>query len=101
MVGFPKWLNSRADVEYVVANFPKEQWRELLEAMLEEQQAWFNVGIVPDGETGVTDATHKVVINPAHDGAPEKRYQFELKYNPGCALARLGISAQEIIAWLE
>lgn len=92
MMGFSKWLNSKQDYLYVKDNFPKQQWVDKFQSLLDERLAWFNLGEIADD--GITDETHKVVENEI-DGAFVK-YQYELKENPGSTLYRIGFTVDEV-----
>ena len=97
MIGFPKHLNSRADFEYVKENFP-DKWRPLYQSLLDERNQWFNLGKLADGEEGVEDATHKVIVSDMQ-GVTE-RYQYEFRLDPNCNLIRLGYTVEEVEALL-
>ena len=44
MVGYPKYLNTKADYEFVRANFPKEKWEGAFQSLLDTRCNWFNHG---------------------------------------------------------
>ena len=93
MVGFPKFLNTKEDYEFVRANFPKEQWESDFKALLNERYEWFNLGEI-EGE-GVTDDTHKVVEDK-RDDETVVRYQYEYKENENARIYRLGYTVEEV-----
>ncbi len=97
MVGYPKFLNTKEDYEFVRANFPKEQWRPDFEALLNERYEWFNLGEIK-GE-GTTDDTHKVVEDK-RDDETVIRYQYEYKENENARIYRLGYTVDEVKAIL-
>lgn len=102
MLGYPKTLKTKADYEYVRNNFPKEQWRAAFQNLLDTQNEWFFVKELAQGEAGQSDDTHKIVISPSfenEDGAAHN-YQYELRYNPNCMLARVGYTVEEVEAIL-
>nr|DAK69332.1 MAG TPA: Class III extradiol dioxygenase [Caudoviricetes sp.] len=94
MVGYPKYLNTKEDYEFVRKNFPKENWSSAFQSLLDTCFEWFNEGeIVGDG---VTDDTHKVVTDE-QSGA---KYQYVYKENPNCRMKQLGYTEDEIKAIL-
>ena len=97
MVGYPKFLNTKEDYEFVRANFPKEQWESDFKALLNERYEWFNLGEI-EGE-GVTDDTHKVVEDK-RDDETVVRYQYEYKANENARIYRLGYTVEEVEAIL-
>ena len=99
MNGFPKHLNSKADYEYIKANFPAEQWKPCWQELLGNKYQWFSTGNIDNGK-GVTDATHKVVTSKDIDGN-DVYTQYEYKENPLCDMNRLGFTDDEIKAALR
>ena len=94
MRGFPKHLNSKADYEYIKANFPAEQWKPCWQELLDNKYQWFSTGnVAKDG--GTTDATHKVVTSKDMDGN-DVYTQYEYRENPMCDMNRLGFTEKEI-----
>ncbi len=93
MVGYPKFLNTKEDYEFVRANFPKEEWESDFKALLNERYEWFNLGEI-EGE-GVTDDAHKVVEDKQDDGTVV-RYQYEYKENENARIYRLGYTVEEV-----
>lgn len=93
MVGYPKFLNTKEDYEYVRANFPREQWEPDFKALLNERYEWFNLGEIED--EGVTDDTHKVVEDK-RDDETVVRYQYEYKENENARIYRLGYTVEEV-----
>ena len=99
MIGFPKHLNSKEDYFYVKNNFPLAQWKPLFQALINNQQQWFNTGTITGA--GITDATHKVVTDPTMGDMPVVSYQYELKNDPNCTLLQLGFTVDEVQAMLS
>ncbi|WP_302361414.1 hypothetical protein [uncultured Megasphaera sp.] len=91
MVGYPKNLNTRADYEFVRANFSKEDFRQDFQNLLDTMGDWFNVGKLSSGEQGKTDKTHKVVKDESGDS-----YQYEFKVNPNCRMFQLGYTEEYV-----
>lgn len=92
MVGFPKFLNTKNDYEYIRKNFPDEEWKPVYQNLLDTMYAWFNVGVILD--YGITDDSHKVVIDEQNN----KRYQYEKRINENCKLLRIGYTEEELKA---
>ena len=55
MVGYPKYLNTKDDYEFVRKNFPKDMWQSAFESLLDTRRDWFNEGEITG--TGITDET--------------------------------------------
>ena len=95
MRGFPKHINVRRDVEILLATYPSEM-KDFLQQCIDESENWINPVKLSDGEIGIEDATHAVRIDENGD-----RYQLEWGFDPGCNLARLGISVAEAEAMIN
>jgi hypothetical protein len=109
MKGYPKHLNSKADYEYVLEHFP-EQGKKAYQELLDTQKDWLSVGKIAevvDGkpveapigeaeplESGVEDATHKVVNSESADKT--ESYQYEYKVDPNCRMSQLGMTEEEV-----
>lgn len=109
MRGYPKHLNSKADYEYVLEHFP-EQGKKAYQELLDTQKEWLSVGKIAevvDGkpveapigeaeplESGVEDATHKVVTSESADKT--ESYQYEYKVDPNCRMSQLGMTEAEV-----
>uniref|UniRef100_A0A6M3KSJ2 Uncharacterized protein n=1 Tax=viral metagenome TaxID=1070528 RepID=A0A6M3KSJ2_9ZZZZ len=96
MIGIPKHLNTKADYEYMRANFPKSAWRPFYQALLDEKDKWLMTKKLAADAVGVTDKAHKVVENEAAE-----RYQYEFKQDPNCKLLRLGFAIKDVRAVLD
>jgi hypothetical protein len=59
---------------------------------------WFFDRVIPDGEIGISDDEHKVVIEELElDGTKVQRnVQYVLKENPNCKLRMLGFTIPEV-----
>ena len=93
--GFPKHINTRRDVEILLTTHPAET-KAFLQKCIEESENWINPVKLADGETGIEDATHCVRIDENGE-----RYQLTWGFDPGCKLARLGISVAEAEAMIN
>jgi hypothetical protein len=98
MYGYPKHLNSKEDYLYVKDNFPREQWLPDWQALLDSSRNWFVTGELESEEAGVTDETHKVIVQQDTQGEDEtkKYYQAEWQYDPNCKMSRLGFTRKEV-----
>ena len=60
------------------------------------------IGKLADGETGITDATHRVTeVKDMATGQITERYQEEYKEDPNCTLSMLGITVAEAEEWAQ
>lgn len=101
MVGYPHTLNTKEDYLFVKANFPKEKWLGDFQDLLDSMYQWYNVGMIADASDGVTDDTHKVVINEDRGTSTKTYYQYEKKLDENCKLLRLGFTEAEVKAALS
>lgn len=95
MIGYPKYLNTKADYEYVRNNFPKEMWEKDFRALLESTHDWFFIRELETEEVPVLLENQKI------EKTEEKDYLFEYKYNENCKLNRLGFTVEEIEEYLK
>lgn len=96
MKGYPKFLNTKADYEYVRTHFPREKWEQDFKNLISTQYYWKDVKQL-DSADGQTDDTHRVLtMDDENDG---KVYiQQELTYNEKCKMARVGYTEEEVKA---
>jgi hypothetical protein len=95
MIGFPKHINSRRDVENLIATHPEET-KVFLQKCIDEFENWVNPVKLADNEVGIEDIAHCVRIEENGE-----RYQLTWGFDPGCTLARLGISVAEAEAMIN
>lgn len=102
MVGYPKYLNSKADYLYVKDNFDKAYWEKDFQALLDTQEDWFFDKDLDSKEDGIEDDTHKIVENTigTGDDAVTTYAQYVYQTNPHCKLLKLGFTANEIKKYL-
>lgn len=100
MKGYPKFLSTKADYEYVRNNFPKEAWAKDFQDLLDTQYEWMYVKDLADGEIGLSDDTHKIEIDSEQFGGDGTRRQYEYVYNPNCKLVQLGYTEDEVKEFL-
>lgn len=93
MNGFPKYLNSRQDVDNLKDLYPQET-AAYLQKLLDGRFSWTVIGELPMGDEGLTDDTHKVV--ESEQGGQVVRFQMELQEDPGAHLFRLGLTVAEV-----
>jgi hypothetical protein len=99
MVGFPKYLNSRHDYEFIRQQFPEDVWRPRWQALLDSAYDWAPAGQLLDGEAGVTDESHRVVeIHDPVTGELKERWQYVSDIDSNAELFRLGFTVEEITA---
>lgn len=89
MRGFPKWFNTRADVDTCLAEYP-EQMKTRIKEWHDDRYCWQPVGELTNVDVGVDDATHKVEARD--DGTV---WQLELVEDLNNHLTRLGITVEE------
>ena len=101
MQGYPKHLNTKADYEYVRANFPKDMWAKDWQALLDSRKNWFFIKDLPDKASGIEDATHKIVENMGMEDGEKVTYsQYELRDDENATIFRLGFTVEEVQAAL-
>ena len=101
MNGFPRHINTRADVEHLLQLYPG-QMKAKLKEWLEGRYSWLPVRKLSDGETGQVDDMHRVVeVKGDMTSEITERYQEAFQEDPNCYLFRLGISVQEAEVMLK
>ncbi len=96
MKGYPKFLATRADYEYVRENFPFSRWSKSWRKLVDGRWVWAETGPVPDGESGVIDATHRVA-----QGEGASLVQLERVEDANAPIFALGITVEEVESALE
>lgn len=94
MRGFPKNLNSKADLENLLA-MPEYAAQALAEQqrMQSARKVWVCQKLLAEKAVGLEDATHKVIVQTA-EGKTE-RLQMELVEDPGSKWRQFGLEAAE------
>lgn len=95
MKGYPHFLNTRFDYEYVADHFPREQWAKDWQSLLDELMQWQYVADLASREEGIEDATHRVEEVEDADGAVIYQ-QWEYKKDANARLYQLGFTEQEV-----
>lgn len=89
MKGFPKFINSKEDVDNLKLTHAAEL-KSYLQDILDFKDQWIMISKLAAGAVGVVDATHKVIEEKDQSGAAIGRYQYELKEDPNCRIFELG-----------
>ena len=77
MLGFPKNINNRNDLDHVKVLFP-EDTKKYLNNTLVNRKIWSYVGDLEKEEDGVVDDTHKVMSNEDSINGTTTYSQYEL-----------------------
>ena len=99
MRGFPKYLNTKADYDYVKNHFPPEKReRDFFGALIEDSKKFVEVRTLAEGEKITPTATQKVVdeVDPATNRKISRL--LELKPDLNCKMARLGLKEADVKA---
>ena len=94
MQGFPKWFNTRQDVDLCLVEYPEEMKAKLRE-WLENRFVWVTTATLPGREAGIEDATHRIIEETADSGSPVEYLQQGLQVDPNYHLFRLGFTVEE------
>ncbi len=100
MKGYPKTIQTRADIENLLA-VPEYKDKALahVQALLDERYGWQLVGKLADGDAGNTESGYKVAeITDLESGEVTERYQYEWGVNT-FALDRLRLTVAECVEW--
>ena len=90
MNGYPKIIQTKHDVEVLLATHPIET-KEFLSKLIDEVPQWVPAELIGDG---MTDATHKVIEEKGFDDVIKKS-QYELVENQQATLFRIGYTIRE------
>ena len=85
MRGFPKYINTKADLENLIIDFP-EQTRSFVQDLIDTKDNWYSIELIGDG---LEDDTHKVCEDPE----TKEKTQYQLKEDPNGPLFRLGFAS--------
>jgi len=94
MRGFPKHINTKADVEFLTSD-PEfsEQMQTRLAVMAQDSKKWFTIREVAEKEIIPVSDTVTVIEEKQPDGTV-KKYLSELRDDPNSILERLGIEVK-------
>ena len=101
MVGYPKHLNTKADYEYVMANFPREQWEDDLRALLESSYGWYPVRELTDKDVGEVIDGEKSVVEIENIDGTITQMQYERRVNQTAKIFRIGFSVVDVEDYLH
>jgi hypothetical protein len=96
MKGFPKHLNVKQDYLNIMGMFPKSVWGKHFQNLLEDRNRWVNLGLLPEGDEGVIDDTHRISEAKNDKGEVTQRYQLEWKEDQTAKIFRLGFTVEEV-----
>jgi len=95
MRGFPKHINTKEDVEFLLDKYPKKT-KTFLKWKLAEVKQWLVVEKLKDDDNGKTDEQHKIVeVKDEKSGEVTERYQYKYKDDPNCQLFKLDLTVDE------
>ncbi len=104
MRGFPKYTDiaTKYDVENLKGIFPKET-KKFLETLKNDRFIWICTNILGENETGITDATHKVVETKetTEENSAIIRQQLELQEDPNARIFRMGYTLEQVDELIE
>lgn len=89
MKGFPKTINNKNDVSYLMSEFPVET-KAYLQTILDNKDQWLMTSKLEADDAGTNDDTHKVEEVTDQDDVVTERYQYELMEDTNGELYRLG-----------
>jgi hypothetical protein len=97
MYGFPKYLNSRADYENIIADFGYAgQVKQAYQALLNINKHYaFDRELISDENPDGPEPEFRVINEQQLDGVI-KKIQFKLVDDPNSKLKQLGFTAQEV-----
>ena len=103
MIGYPKTLATKADVENLLAvDAYKSRVLADLQTLMDERYGWLLTGKLADEDAGDTSTGNKVVTVTSQNEAGEdvtERYQYTWGVMDSTALTRMGITVAEAVAW--
>ena len=95
MKDFPRWINTRQDVENLLESNP-EDTKAYLRRILDDRLIWVNVSELMADDPGVEDETHRVIDSAGEPGEAAVRFQQERVEDPNAWMFRLGFSVAEV-----
>lgn len=101
MRGFPKHLNTKQDCQYIQKNFPKNQWKPVLQKILDGRFEWLNTKTLKLEEVGIADETHRVTEVKDETEKIIEKYQQEYKEDPNAKLFKIGFTVSEMTDLLK
>lgn len=100
MIGFPKDLNSRQDIEHLLA-MPEHaaKVKEALGQLLAARFVWVAAGELAAEDPEKEDTTHKVVVEE-REGLPVRLHWAQME-DPKAKIFRLGLTVAEAEALIQ
>lgn len=92
--GLNSALNSKEDYLWAVKNLKEEEWRPLLQGLLDTIEDWF---MIPKKEYKKDNSKYKKVVSPQDNSI----YYYEKRQNPNAKLFRLGFTVEEVEGLLK
>jgi hypothetical protein len=100
MQGFPKYINSKAGLETLLADpGHAAQALALVQTLMDERYGWVMQGQLDIADDAPATTGHKIVDITDDAGVVTQRYLYQWMIDPANTLARLGITAEEAVAW--
>ena len=93
MQGFPKWFNTRQDVENCLGIYP-EQMKGKIREWLKNRFVWVTSGEIASRAAGIEGDTHRIIEEAPVPGRIVYLQQ-ELQEDPGAHLFRVGLTVAE------
>lgn len=102
MKGEPKWFNTRQDVENWRTLAGEDAYKATIQRFYDARLTWETTSTLTEGQSGITDDTHRVLENVDMETQELVRYQQELQANPDAYIfTRLGYTDSECRTILE
>lgn len=98
MVGYPSHLNSRADYDYVLAHFPKSQYVQDFQNLLDTRYDFKFDHYMADDETVILDGNHRIAMEEVEGSKTPKRALYVKYYVEGNRMEQLGYTEEEVLA---
>ena len=94
MRGFPQVLSTKEDYMNCMKVWPEET-KGILRSLFADRFAWTEAGELAEGDAGIEDASHMVVIKDSPEGVESVRVQMELSVDPNARIYRMGFTDEE------
>lgn len=98
MIGYPSHLNTREDYDYVVANFPKEQYVQDFQNLLDTRYDFKFDHYLEDDETVTLDGDHRIIMENVDGSTLPKRALYVKYYVENNRMVQLGYTEEEVLA---
>lgn len=103
MRGVPKTFGTEQDIINSMTE-DQQATKAKLRELLAGRFAWFAVRKLEEGEVGLEDATHKIVVQHSGMGSenegPEERWQYELQEDANAFMFKIGLTVDKINSYL-